>query len=95
MSELESEIKRHRERTISLLSEKDQEIHDMRSSLPHKYNAFYGSSRQKLISRSSSDDNTDHENGVVEMLTKNSMSGKKDCNVKIVVLTMERVKIYL
>ena len=53
ISELENEIKRHRERTVSLLSEKDHEIQAMRSTMPDRYDSHYSSSKQRYMSESS------------------------------------------
>lgn len=55
MSELELEIRRHRERTIALLAEKDKEIEILRSKLPEKYESQYVSSFRRLSSQNSAD----------------------------------------
>ena len=52
-NELEIEIRRHRDRTIALLSEKDKELESLRAKLPERYETQYVSSFRTMQSQNS------------------------------------------
>ena len=75
MADMEQEIKRHRQRTISLLAEKDQEIQLMRSSVPDRYDVHYSMSKQRYMSESSDSYGMSSNSSVTSSST---LGGNKD-----------------
>ena len=57
-AELELEIRRHRDRTIALLAEKDKEIEILRAKTPNQYESQYMASIRGMPSMNSDDEDT-------------------------------------
>ena len=90
LSELELEIRRHRDRTIALLAEKDKEVETLKAKLPERYETQYMTSYRGMTSQSSveSDDGSgspvrhqapqslvEQDSTVSELLKRTSLGG--------------------
>ena len=59
-ADLEIEIRKHRERTIALLSEKDKEIEILRAKSPERYESHYVSSFRRTNSQASDSEGSEY-----------------------------------
>ena len=85
VAELEGEVRKHRNRTISLLAEKDREIELLRESSPEKYEAAYMSPYRREMSIGSDSGagaagppgtgNNEQDAVVAELLSRTSLTG--------------------
>jgi hypothetical protein len=78
MTDLDTEIRRHRERTITLLAEKDRELESLRVRLPDHLEAKYISTYRQMSQTSDPGEigaSSEEEVAVGELLSRNALHG--------------------
>ena len=83
MSELDAEIRRHRERTVSLLAEKDRELEMLRIRLPEHLESQYFSTYRQFSQSSDPGEigaSSEEEAAVSELLARTSLHGMPSDN---------------
>ena len=80
-ADLELEIRKHRERTIALLSEKDKEIEILRAKSPERYESHYVSSFRRTNSQASDSDGSEYSFTLSGTARKKGSSGDTEAVV--------------
>ncbi len=104
-ADLELEIRKHRERTIALLSEKDKEIELLRAKSPERYESHYVSSFRRTNSQASDSEGSEYsitvrkkgsagdtDAVVSELLAKNSLGGSHASETSILYFAHEQAR---
>ena len=107
-ADLEVEIRKHRDRTIALLSEKDKEIEILRAKSPERYESHYVSSFRRTNSQASDSEGSEYsftlsgtrkkgssadtEAVVSELLAKNTLGGPHSSDTSILYFAHEQAR---
>ena len=100
MADLEGEIRKHRDRTIALLAEKDKEIQTLKANSPERYEAQYMRTYRHQLSSHSPDQDvsvneagaSSEESAVSELLGRTSVLGGTPAETSLLHFAQEQAR---